>query len=178
MSGAVANNALVQANNTYNFQGCRYCFISGVCAQKRRNGCTRKSYLEFATVKLQQPPVREEQLTADNCCPEAARALKPLLLHQLRLPGSFQHHRLVRVRAPCTRRRCPCLWNDKHEMLQNVLHIGCTLSCCLDCRGDAAAEVQVAVGLCCNEVHMRHWVLKSNSLKHLFLLHLFDDACY
>ena len=30
------------------------------------------SYLELAAVKLQQPPVRKEQLPANNSCPDAS----------------------------------------------------------------------------------------------------------
>lgn len=167
MSGAGANTACMQAKHIYN--------SSGVCTQKRCNACRIMSYLEFAAVKLQQSPVREEQLTADDSSPQAARAAKPFLLHYLRLPSSFQHHRLVRVRAPGTRRWRPCLWDDKHELLQDVLQVGGTLGCRLDCRDDAVAEVQVAVGLCCNEVHVRNRLLNSDRLYQLFCVG--DASC-
>lgn len=152
----------VYASKEEKYHGVRSLFTEEVhCSHER-------PYLEFATVKLQQAPVREEQLTAHDSSPQASRGPKPLLLHQLRLPSSFQYHRLVGVRAPCTRRRRPCLWNDEHELLQDVLHVGGTLGCRLHRRGDAVAEIQVAVALCGDELHVCNWLLNSDGLKQLY----------
>lgn len=91
-------------------------------------------YLKLATVKLQQLPVREEELLSDNGSPQAAAALPPLLLQHLGLPCGLKDDRLVGVGTPGSGRGGSGLGDDKHELPEKSVQGGCSLMGCLDSR--------------------------------------------
>ena len=130
-----------------------------------QRGVLTAAHLELATVKLQQPPVWEEELAAYNGSSEACRALNPLTLCTLCLPGSLQHHSLVGVGAPGGGGWGPGLGYNKHELLHDVFQGLCTLSSCFDSCSNAIAEVHVLTGLGCNEMDMCNRVCDCHDLQ-------------